>query len=220
MIGLNKNTIKDCYSTSAITSASAEYSHFGGFAGYNKGIIENSCAIGDITVSDSDLSKAGGFAGEDLYGIIKNCYATGAINAGGKVYAGGFLGEAGDSAISNCYATGNVSAHCSGGFIGVGSDATINNCYAVGNLTCKQSSVYAGGFIADSMDNNVNNSYRSSSQTISNAPGFVNYDDGASKGLDTLKTVDFQKTTLGWSDSIWTFTEGQHPVLKNINIIK
>ena len=101
-----------------------------------------------------------------------------------------------------------------GGFIGSSDSAIIKNCYVTGNVKSTAAYGDAGGLIGDDFgDSEVINSYRSSSQSVS-ASGYVNNDYGVSKALSTIKTVNFQSTTLGWSTEIWTFTEGEHPQLK------
>ena len=159
----------------------------------------------------------------------------------GAVYAGGLVGYNDEGEITNCYATGAVSATSSGsgssyyygysyagGLVGYNNNGTITNCYATGDVSATSSysysDSYAGGLVGYNNNNGrITNCYRYSGQsftvdkngTVSNS---ATNTIGTEKTMEELLSVSFQTDTLGWSADKWTFTEGEHPVLKNVGL--
>lgn len=84
--------------------------YYAGLFGYNEGNILN-LGVENFAV-DVESFNAGGLAGFNSRGTIKNCYATGNVNASFKssVYVGGLVGSNGGT-IENCYAFSNVNAN-------------------------------------------------------------------------------------------------------------
>ena len=133
LVGENKGTISNCYSTGVIkrtiisTATASSSAHIGGLVGLNQGSVLNcysTCTITVPTSSDPGFARsyAGGVIGYNQNnGNVSNCYATGAVttsatcntNVIGNVYsysyAGGVMGL-NEGVISNCYSTGAVSA--------------------------------------------------------------------------------------------------------------
>lgn len=133
LVGFNKGTIKNSYSTCPVTVTD---SYSGGLVGINEGLIMNSYATGSVT----GLDYSGGLVGYNQ-GPIMNSYATGTVI--GNDYTGGLIGD--DTAvITNSHATGNVAGNnYVGGFFGR-SNAAITNCYATGSVS--GGNLYVGGF--------------------------------------------------------------------------
>ena len=222
LVGYNDNyyvTITNCYATGDVSATSSSgssysYSYAGGLVGRNNnGIITNCYATGNVSAtcsgSSSTYSSAGGLVGRNYYGRITNCYATGAVSASSNSSssnsrAGGLVGN-NNGTITNCYATGAVSATSSG-------------------FNYSSSYSYAGGFVGDNYPGGTTtNCYRYSGQsftvdkngTVSNS---ATNTEGSAKTMEDLKSSSFQTDTLGWSADDWTFTEGEHPVLKNVGL--
>ena len=61
----------------------------------------------------------------------------------------------------------------------------------------------------------VVNCYRYSGQNVSNATNTL----GTAVNMATLQYAEFHRAELGWSDDVWSFTEGAHPTLKNTGAI-
>ena len=246
LVGYNYiGTITNCYATGAVSATSSSGSSAGGLVGYNNnGTITNCYATGDVSAtssstSSSSFSYAGDLVGYNNKGTITNCYATGDVSAtssSGFSYAGGLVGYDNDhGTITNCYATGDVSATSSGssyagGLVGYNNNGTITNCYATGDVsaTCSGSSSsstysYAGGLVGDKYYGTITNCYRYSGQSFTvTEDGTTAYSatntEGTAKTMEDLKSSSFQTDTLGWSADDWTFTEGEHPVLKNVGL--
>lgn len=91
--------------------------------------ITNSYATGDLTKAaiSKDFTTAG-FAGQSA-AVIENCYATGAVNAGGS----SFIGRLDGGSIKNSYSASKVQ--------GQGAPAaatTTSGCYILNTAGCKQ----------------------------------------------------------------------------------
>lgn len=143
LVGLNRGTITDSYSTADLMSSSDDK---GGFVASNMGTIDNCYASG--FVSGGGNGNAGGFVNYNT-GTITNSHATGEVIPFGIRSGGGFA-AINEGTISHCYATGNVSSGAAGGFIGIQqSSGIVENSYAKGNVTNTYSwfPMYAGGFI-------------------------------------------------------------------------
>ncbi|PKL50033.1 MAG: hypothetical protein CVV37_07400 [Nitrospira bacterium HGW-Nitrospira-1] len=133
-------TITNSYATGNVTSSPIGY-WSGGLVGSHEygSILENSFATGNV--SHTGAGAAGGLTGDNLFiwngatNIIRNCYATGNVNA--NVPAGGLVGQNDSGAIiENSYAIGQVtSTHpWVGGLVGANSwwspgTATIQNSF-------------------------------------------------------------------------------------------
>ena len=143
LVGLNRGTITDSYSTADLTNSNDSK---GGFVGSNNGTIDNCYAAG--FVSGGGNGDAGGFVNYNT-GTITNSHATGEVIPF-AIRSGGGFAALNDGTIAHCYATGNVSSGAAGGFIGTQqSGGTVENSYATGNVTNAYSwfPMYAGGFI-------------------------------------------------------------------------
>ncbi|MBC8383741.1 MAG: T9SS type A sorting domain-containing protein [Candidatus Cloacimonetes bacterium] len=143
LVGLNRGTITDSYSTADLMGSS---DCKGGFVASNMGTIDNCYATG--FVSGGGNGNAGGFVNYNT-GTITNSHATGEVIPFGIRSGGGFA-AINESTISHCYATGNVTSGVAGGFIAYQHDSgAVENSYAMGNVTNVYSwfPMYAGGFI-------------------------------------------------------------------------
>lgn len=231
-----RGTISFCHSSCSVSGDKTDLSsgHCGVLVGLNRteGVITNSYATGDLL----EAGIAGGFVGRNA-GLVQDCYSTG--NVWGS-YAGGFT-SSNLGTIINCYSTGNVSYvssytstyGCSGGFLGSnGQDrgeylGTLENCFATGNVSVRSSTkdCYLGGLLAYEYEwygslSVVKNSYYYSGQSLKMfvSGGFSNKPTltvGEAAEIDTLKSVSFQKETLGLSEDSWIFTDGSYPTLKS-----
>ena len=225
-LGHNNGTINKCYATGNVKCVKTA----GGFVGCNNKKINNCYASGNVNDEKNKLGTVGGFAGindDASYSRkteIKNCYALGDVygeNAGGLVafnkcaynlYTTG--NSCYSSSVINCYAIGNVYAQKAGGLVCDNyscrdGSARVTNSYAIGDVSGSESS---GGLLAVG-SSGVSNSYRYIEQALTGTDKNMI---GTEKELSSLTSVTFQATTLTWSVSDWVFTEGEHPVLKDV----
>jgi hypothetical protein len=116
--------------------------------------------------------------------------------------------------------------------VGYNDEGTITDCYATGDVSSNSTSIsssnyiysYAGGLVGYNNNNGtITNCYRYSGQSFTvDKNGTVSNEatntEGTAKTMEELLSVSFQTETLGWSADKWTFTEGEHPVLKNVGL--
>ena len=240
LVGENRGgTISFCYSECNIDANPSDCAagHCGVLVGFNRGegIITNCYATGSII----EAGLSGGLVGRNI-GTIKDCYATGDVAASA---AGGFV-STNLGTIINCYYTGNVSyvngytwdEVYSGGLVGMNGQfrgdyyGVVENCYATGNVSVKSENnfCYLGGLIGYedgqlAISNSVvRNSYYYSGQKFSmykngvfsnKATTFA----GTAAEISQLKSIVFQKETLGWSEDSWIFSDGMYPTLKTFD---
>jgi uncharacterized repeat protein (TIGR02543 family) len=147
VVGTNKGTVKNCYTTGNISG----FRDVGGVVGTNNGIVENCYASSDISGTGFYV---GGVVGNNE-GTVKNCFATGNIDtSGGGTEIGGVVGNNYNGTVQNCYATGNVNGNTSvGGVVGY-NHGTVENCYATGNVSGNN---YVGGVVGYGIDSTVRN---------------------------------------------------------------
>ncbi|MCI5892393.1 MAG: hypothetical protein MRZ66_03175, partial [Clostridiales bacterium] len=131
---------------------------------YNVGLfgyVGKNGSVYNVGVVDSYFSGSyyvGGVCG-DNYGIITNCYSTGAISGSGNV--GGVCGENKDGTITNCYNTATVSgggeySYYVGGVCGENEGGTITNCYNTGTVS---GSNEFGGVCGENEGGTIKNCY-------------------------------------------------------------
>ncbi len=98
IVGNNKGTITNCYSTGSITGDDG----VGGLVGLNFDTITNCYSTVNVVESETyrDGYNLGGLAGYNS-GTITNCYSTGGVDAGEPNDVGGFVGLNGGT-ITNC----------------------------------------------------------------------------------------------------------------------
>ncbi|WP_338634145.1 Heme/hemopexin-binding protein precursor [Sporomusa ovata DSM 2662] len=118
LIGKNKGTVTNSYSTGAVT---ANGSYIGGLIGYNAGAVTDCYATGDVTLTNSGTAGTaycvGGLIGYNNGGAITDCYTTGDVTAKNYyyeyesyAYAGGLVGYNNGGNITDCYTTGAVTS--------------------------------------------------------------------------------------------------------------
>lgn len=200
LVAVNNGTVSGCYVTGKVSST-GYIINVGGLAGVNNGTINNCYALCDVSATATSNSSgfAGGLVGENS-GKISNCYASGKIKANSEEYA----------AYGGCL-VGHQDLYTN-------DNATITNCFATGDVqvTAKKST-WAGGIVGWTNGSADNCWYGGVKFTVKK--GYTTTREptniyGADISAATLKTVDFQKQTLGWSTSIWNFVEGSYPTLK------
>ena len=128
LVGENRGTVLNCYSTGDISGTGEGVGGVMGFA--VNGTVKNCFATGNV----KGTRYVGGVAGRHYMGVIKNCYSTGNISGTGD-RVGGVVGYFRGIA-ENCYATGSVEGHnYVGGVVGTNEiEGIIANCYATGNV--------------------------------------------------------------------------------------
>ena len=234
----------------ASATASSSKAYAGGLVGYNdRGTITNCYATGDVSATASQKNHAyayaGGLVGYNDIGTITNSYATGDVqatyslsphvpNASASANAGGLVGYNDRGTIANSYATGNVSATSfnvvanAGGLVGY-NIGEIMNCYATGDVSATVSQkyyAYVGGLVGDNNDQDaIQNCYRYSNQIFSWRAGLTTVERatnalGTAKDLETLKSLSFHASMLGWDSTVWNIVEGEFPTLKNVGVIR
>lgn len=117
------------------------------------GVIEN-VALKNITIDvvGKNIKKAGSIAGYSMNGTIKNCYSSGAINAGGEkgdspLGVGAMVGITREGSIKDCFSMVDISAGKTDRWVGATGITTrdgsiydynglsIANCYSRGTIT-------------------------------------------------------------------------------------
>lgn len=74
LVGLNKGTVRNCYSTGTVSSTNTHKVMLGGLIGYNEGTVENCYTTDTISIDNVDPDhKVGSLVGKNA-GTIKNCY--------------------------------------------------------------------------------------------------------------------------------------------------
>ena len=211
----------------------------GGIVGYTYNTSITNCYASG-TVSSDD--RCGGIVGHvEREAIVSSCYFTGRVYSEGQ--AGGIAGRFGNGVgtapvLQNCYSIGTVSGRSAGGIAGVLS-GTIQNCYSAGTVT---GDVWAAGITAAgsnrgatvtccyvtgivSSDGNrvatmcadylyitVNDSYYNSAMSVSVASGGATYRQGTAKSFSEIRSY----MSSQWDSSVWDFSTGGNPVLKNM----
>ena len=210
--------------------------YYVGLFGINNGEISRlaltDCKININYTKNPLFAYIGAFAGANG-GSISDCYSTGDISAKTvrHLYSGGIVGT-NDKNITNCYSTCNVDNLVtgtaiffaySGGIAGTGArySSTISNCFATGNISAASGTAnyaFAGG-IAGYDALSTPGCYRYQEQEFLVESGTkvshsATNEKGTSATLENLQSSEFQSQTLGWSEEIWNFTDGQFPTLK------
>lgn len=124
LVGANKGTISNSYSTGAIRNKSP-YWCVGGLVGSNSGNIDKSYSTGSV----SGYYIVGGLTGSNS-GTITDSYSTGSVS--GYVNVGGLVGSNYGN-IYKSYSTKSVSGAYAGGLVGW-NEGNINMSYAKGNV--------------------------------------------------------------------------------------
>jgi hypothetical protein len=107
LIGDNENTIEYSFSTVTVTTTQQ---WGGGLVGYNIGTINNSYSEGTVGEIDINGQEIGGLVGDNSYGgIINNSYSTGAV-LGDSDEKGGLAGH-NDGTINYSYSAGTSNAY-------------------------------------------------------------------------------------------------------------
>jgi hypothetical protein len=141
LIGENENTsvrITDCHTTGTVVGST----YVGGLVGSNYFGISNCSSTAWVRSSGDYI---GGLVGVHQGDAIRNCYATGAVEA--STYGGGLVGSNAYQII-NCYATGNVSGTSRlGGLVGnTGGSSSITDSYSAGTIS---GSTLRGGLVGN-----------------------------------------------------------------------
>lgn len=196
LIGQNQGEVIDSYAVGDVTgnSGGAKGDYVGGLIGDDYGDIRRCFAAGTVRGE----SMVGGLVGSNdlvdgstLDGSIKNCYATGSVQASETSNSiGGLVGRNWRS-IENSFATGTVSGGGDvGGIIGyIGEDATVIDSYWDTESTTQPTALGAG-------DGDVD------------ATGLTTVEMQGSTAEENMSTLDFEET--------WTVVTdpNNYPVLR------
>ncbi len=241
--GSIKNCYTSC-SVSGTTPESTglyAYCYVGGVVGYtyNTG-LSNCYATGSVSSNATTSDVCGGIVGHvEREATISECYFSGRVTSEG--YAGGIAGRLGNGVgsapvMQNCYSVGTVSGNNAGGLCGT-LCGTIRNSYAGGSVTGTSwaSGITGGAFNRGatveccyatasirSTGNRaaticsaylyitVTDCYYLSTISLSVSSG-TTYTQGTAKTLSEIRSYMSSK----WSSSVWDFSTGGNPVLKN-----
>ena len=209
-------TIEDCYVTGSITTTSKQHMDVGGLVGQAKGanVTISRCYAGVIFKGGHDNSLFGGLVGSCEGGIIENCYAipdmTG-VTAGSR---GGITSSTGGT-IKNCYAAG---AAFSGAGI-AGNAANISGSVSIFPEMRDSARIFSSSSSCIASNNyGFDGTIQRDSNGIVTPPAAQFAADkaqGANATAVQLKSFDFYKNTLGWSEGVWEIRSGyDFPVLK------
>lgn len=167
LVGYNRGSIKQCYSSGMITGGF----YVGGLVGENDGDVNNcysscsvtgNCAVGGLVgfnwgVNIADLD------GDiiDREGNITECYSTSVVT--GSYYVGGLVGNNVGNII-NCYSIGAVMGNeAIGGLVGMNGlqgaipyPGYIDKCYSHANV---RGEIFVGGLVGDNRVGDVTQCY-------------------------------------------------------------
>jgi len=168
------------------------------------GFVQSAGIILNLGLKDGTVAARQyvGFLAGYNYGIIDQCFATGAVT--GNKHVGGLVGQSGNkSSCENSYALGSVTASGStpsilGGFAGSGSQGAVIDCYAAGSVTPTN---LAGGLIGYQSLSSVTASYWDTQTSgLSSSAG----------GTGKTTAQMYQQATFGGWDfaTVWRIEEG------------
>ena len=211
-----KLTIENCYVTGSITTTSKPYMDVGGLVGRANGtnVTISRCYAGVTFSGGHDNSLFGGLVGSCEGGTIENCYAIPdmtRVTAGSR---GGITSGTGGT-IQNCYAAGGV---FSGAGI-AGNAANISGSVSIFPEMRGSARIFAN---SNNVTGSNNYGFEGTIQRDSNgivtppaAQFAADKAQGANATAVQLKSFDFYKNTLGWSEDVWEIHSGyDFPVLK------
>ena len=182
----------------------------------------------DVTTVQGSVLYAGGIVGyaftDSLVApsFIHNAYSTG--NVSGAARSGGIAGGLGQyTSVSNVYTTGDVFANCtqakdlvseeeycyafSGGIVGFAeNDTSINDCFSAGNVTARA----LAGASYQKADAAVGGGYDAGYTSVDSQKYAI---DNCVGGITAASATTSAKTTLGWRDHDWNFTENAFPTI-------
>lgn len=193
LIGGNYNEITASYATGNVSGKF----NIGGLIGLNYNGIMNNYATGDVTGEEC----VGGLIGTVLNGGtgIKNNYATGSVK--GKNYVGGLIGQSSGAdaqynfALNSRIISDDSSEPSFGRIVGSYANATIRNNYAIDNMIVPE---------GIDIDTNLESNKDSNIGTPIN---------GTTITSDAAQSAEVY-LNLGWSEDVWSFVDGQFPILK------
>jgi hypothetical protein len=145
LVGHNRGSLSDCYSTGNVTG----HTHVGGLVGESGGIVTNTYSAASVSGS----FEVGGLIGQN-HGTVSKSYSTGRVT--GYSYVGGLVGWNHEGAVSNSYSSAKVDGESLvGGLVGH-NRASVNNCYSTGNVTGLED---IGGMVGRNYQGTVSNSF-------------------------------------------------------------
>lgn len=190
---------------------------------YAPTVVEVCYTSGVVSGYDHVAGIIGGSKSTDSdgYNAVDDCYSTAAV-VSTSWQAGGIVGTSIDINITNTYFAGVAicSAGRTGGIVAL----------ADGGNTDVRNSVVMAAYLKGDEANRIMGSTGSNSVSLSDNYSSENtlvyvkdvlYEDGIDDAYDvdgqhtdeaTLKTADFYKNTLLWSESIWKIADGSYPV--------
>ena len=154
LVGDNRSTISNCYSTGAVTGTS----YLGGLVGASDGNISSCYSTATVTGQNGSWYLGGLVGWNDSGGNIGNCHSTGKTSGGdSSQWLGGLVGYHYGSTISNCYSTGTVTGGTGssrlGGLVGFNYNGSISNCYSTGAVEGGDNSYALGGLVGHNKHN-------------------------------------------------------------------
>jgi hypothetical protein len=219
IVGGSDSNVAYCYATGSVYVMSrGGLPSVGGFAGGTRISVNNCYALGNVFVDKTSVNPihAGGLIGsiENYSLTVEQCFAAGSvtaqrnldlvINAGGLVGDNSNLKPITDSAVlgASITATGSIAANRHIGRV-VGNDATgASNNHGYIDLMLYQSDTYGAGILTMTPTAGTSN------------PGGK---DGQDAHLGIFRSRSFWGTTLGFSETDWSFTTVEargYPVLR------
>jgi filamentous hemagglutinin family protein len=211
LVGWNKGTVLNSYSTGTVTGLGVDDS--GGLVGLSWGAITSSYS----TASVNGISYAGGLVGVTYGGSVTSSYSTGSVTVGSaETNVGGLVGyDDGGTTINDAYSTGAVTAGSGssdvGGLVGLNAGDAINNTYSTGLVTGGSGSSDVGGLVGYN-DGTVNNSFWDVDSAGSGIVSGVGSDStpNATAGVTPATTAELESQSFILANSpvapTWDFT--------------
>ena len=226
--GYYNTIIRQCFASVVVTATG---DNAGGLAGYlitassgYKPVIEQSYSTGKI----AGKRITGGLVGLISGGEVTNSYSSADIS--GTEHVGGIGVIVGDTIVNYCYASGKVSGTDKiGGIVGSidSTTDTVRNSVALNPSVSGTNNV---GRVAGSNSGTLQNNYAFSGMTGGGMDKTLNELDGQDLAMGKDLTTqagnaafwttednwDTENNGTVWDSTVWTFTDGKLPTLKNV----
>lgn len=174
--------------------------------------IMQKCSVNKVTIT-SGVKRIGGIVGAMANSSLNNSYVKGNISSS-QDGVGGITGFAQNVTISETYAevvfNTTSGPGYNGGFVGHSSGTQILNSLSLATGGKASKFIGTGGF-----NNGSINNYELSTSTLNSNSGSGGV---TAVDLNVIKTPEFYKNQLQFSDSIWDYSKvasGEMPLLKN-----
>ena len=182
----------------------------GGLLGFNRYGIVSNCYSTGAVAGEQYI---GGLVGYNEDGMVSGCYSSGAVT-GTSWGVGGLIGENHEGSISNCFSTGAVEGfYRVGGLIGVTEWGSVSNCCSLGAVT---GATVVGGLIGDGTAGRVSGYWNMETSGLTTSRGGVGSTTAEMHNIETYLNAgwDFVDESANGTAETWQMPpEGGYPRL-------